>query len=280
MLPYPRIDPVIVHIGPMSLHWYGLMYLLGFGATYLLVRKQFFEDSQDLPPDSQQEIVTSQLNQLDELLFYLVLGVVLGGRLGYVIFYNLPYYLENPKEILAVWHGGMSFHGGAIGAVFAGWLYCRIHALDFWKWSDRFVVTVPVGLGLGRIGNFINGELFGRPTDVPWAMVFPEGGPVPRHPSQLYEALLEGALLFIILWPLRHRPWSDGKKSALFLMLYAICRITVEFFREPDPQLGYILWGWVTMGQILSLVFFVFGLFLWWALGKEHAQKKGAGLHF
>jgi phosphatidylglycerol:prolipoprotein diacylglycerol transferase len=269
MLPYPEIDPVMVHIGPVSVHWYGFMYLLGFVASYLLVRRQIFEGAQDFPPESREELVVSELKRLDELLFYLVLGVILGGRLGYVIFYNLPYYLRDPKEILAVWHGGMSFHGGTIGAISAGWLYCRIHGLDFWKWSDRFVVTAPIGLGLGRIGNFINGELFGRPTDVPWAMVFPQGGPVPRHPSQIYEALLEGVLLFIILWPLRLKPWPKGKKSALFLILYAVFRITVEFFREPDPQLGYILWGWVTMGQILSLAFLIFGLFLWWFSGRR-----------
>ncbi|MDL1957876.1 MAG: prolipoprotein diacylglyceryl transferase [Deltaproteobacteria bacterium] len=271
MLSFPDIDPVIIRIGPIGIRWYGLMYLLGFGAAYLLVRKQIFEECQNVPSGSRYHgpSAASQLSQLEGLLFSLVLGIILGGRLGYVLFYNFSYYLEHLLEIFAVWHGGMSFHGGVAGIVFSGWIYCKSHSLDFWKWSDRFVVTVPVGLGLGRIGNFINGELFGCPADVPWAMVFPQGGLVPRHPSQLYEALLEGLLLFIVLWPLRHRAWPYGRKLALFLVLYAVCRIVVEFFREPDPQLGYVFWGWVTMGQLLSLGFLVFGIILWWARGKS-----------
>jgi phosphatidylglycerol:prolipoprotein diacylglycerol transferase len=271
MLSFPDIDPVIIRIGPIDIHWYGLMYLLGFGASYLLVRKQIFEECHNAPSSPQYHgpSVVSQLSQLEGILFSLVLGIILGARLGYVLFYNFSYYLGHPLEIFAIWHGGMSFHGGVAGVVFSGWMYCKKHDLDFWKWSDRFVVTVPVGLGLGRIGNFINGELFGCAADVPWAMVFPQGGLVPRHPSQLYEALLEGLLLFIVLWPLRHMAWPYGRKLALFLVLYAICRIAVEFFREPDPQLGYIFLSWVTMGQLLSLGFLALGIILWWTRGKS-----------
>ena len=271
MLVFPDIDPVIIHIGPIGIHWYGLMYLLSFGAAYLLVRKQILEECQGALSDSQYHgpSAVSQLSQLEGLLFSLILGIILGGRLGYVLFYNFSYFLEHPLEIFAVWHGGMSFHGGVAGVILSGWIYCNKHDLDFWKWSDRFVVTAPVGLALGRIGNFINGELFGRPADVPWAMVFPQGGLAPRHPSQLYEALLEGLLLFLVLWPLRRKAWPCGRKLALFLVLYAICRIVVEFFREPDPQLGYVFLSWVTMGQLLSLVFFALGIILWWARGRK-----------
>jgi phosphatidylglycerol:prolipoprotein diacylglycerol transferase len=247
------------------------MYLFSFGAAYLLVRKQISEEYRNRLLSSQYNIppIASQLGQLEGLLFSLILGIILGGRLGYVIFYNFSYYLEHPGQIFAVWHGGMSFHGGLAGVVFAGWIYCKKHHLDFWKWADRFAVVAPVGLGLGRIGNFINGELFGRATDVPWAMVFPQGGPVPRHPSQLYEAILEGLLLFGILWPLRHQAWPAGRKLALFLVLYAIVRIIAEFFREPDPQIGYIFLNYVTMGQLLSSIFFVIGIIIWWSAGKR-----------
>lgn len=271
MLAFPDIDPVIIRIGPIGIHWYGLMYLLSFGAAYLLVRKQILEECQNALSDSQYHgpSAASQLSQLEGILFSLVLGIILGGRLGYVLFYNFSYFLEHPLEIFAVWHGGMSFHGGVAGVVFSGWIYCKRHDLDFWKWSDRFVVTAPVGLGLGRIGNFINGELFGRPADVPWAMVFPQGGQVPRHPSQLYEALLEGLFLFLVLWSFRRKVWPYGRKLALFLVLYAICRIVVEFFREPDPQLGYVFLSWVTMGQLLSLMFLALGIILWWARGRN-----------
>jgi phosphatidylglycerol:prolipoprotein diacylglycerol transferase len=271
MLAFPDIDPVIIRIGPIGIHWYGLMYLLGFGAAYLLVRKQILEECQSALSDSQYHgpSAASQLSKLEGILFSLVLGIILGGRLGYVLFYNFSYYIEHPLEIFAIWHGGMSFHGGVAGVILSGWIYCNKYDLDFWKWSDRFVVTAPVGLGLGRIGNFINGELFGRPADVPWAMIFPQGGQVPRHPSQLYEAMLEGLLLFLVLWPLRRKAWPYGRKLALFLVLYAICRIVVEFFREPDPQMGHVFLSWVTMGQLLSLVFLALGIILWWARGRS-----------
>ena len=264
MLPYPQIDPVILEIGPLALRWYGLMYLIGFLSSYFLVRRQI------LTSDNQTEnAITLELNHLDSLFLWLVIGIIAGGRLGYVLFYNLPYYSEHILEIFATWHGGMSFHGGAAGAIIAGWLYSRWNRIDFWLWADRFVVTAPIGLGLGRIGNFINGELYGRPSDVPWAMIFPGGGMIPRHPSQLYEAFLEGVLLFAILWPLSKKKWPYGRKLAIFLMLYAVVRTIAEFFREPDPQLGFVLLGVITMGQVLSLAFLGLGLFLWWYLGKR-----------
>ncbi len=255
MLPYPHIDPVLIRVGPVAVRWYGLMYLVGFLAGYGLVRKQLGEEGEEVP--------AREVPHLDGILLSVILGVVLGGRLGYVAFYNLDYYLHNPSEIIATWHGGMSFHGGALGACVGGWIYTRRHGLDFWKWADRFVVTAPVGLGLGRIGNFINGELFGRQSDVPWAMVFPQGGTIPRHPSQLYEALLEGVVLFCVLWPLRHRPWPHGRKLALFLVLYSVSRFFVEFFREPDPQVGFVALGWMTMGQVLSIAGALLGAGLW-----------------
>ena len=261
MVQYPHIDPVIVDVGPLSVRWYGFMYLLGFLASYLLVRLQIRHACK-----GNMEMLQREYLFLDGLLAWLIIGLILGGRLGYVLFYNLPYFIQNPQEIVATWHGGMSFHGGAIGALLAGWIYVRRRREDFFKWADRIVVTVPIGLGLGRIGNFINGELYGRPADpeiVPWAMIFPGGGLVPRHPSQLYEAFVEGVVLFSILWPLRNRPWPAGYKTALFFMLYGLFRFFVEFFREPDPQVGYIAFGWLTMGQLLSIALMLAAALLW-----------------
>ncbi len=254
MIAYPQIDPVIVHFGPLQIRWYGLMYVLGFIASYLLVRHQ---------------IGRFQLKELgrhfENLNLVLIISLVVGGRLGYVLFYNLPYYLQHPLEIVATWQGGMSFHGGLLGLVVAGYFYCRKHELDFWRTADVYVVTVPIGLGLGRIGNFINGELFGRVADVPWAMVFPGGGQLPRHPSQLYECLLEGVLLFIVLWNLKNRQvnrqWPSGAMLASFLIGYGILRWIVELFREPDAHLGFVAVG-LTMGQLLSGAMILAGVLL------------------
>ncbi len=272
MIPYPRLDPTIIEIGPLALRWYGLMYLLGFVASYILVKKQIREEYRHgLVNDLKKEEVL-----LEGIVVALVAGVILGGRLGYVLFYNLPYFLHNPIEIFKTWHGGMSFHGGAIGVVLAGWIYCKWHDTDFFKWADRFVVTVPIGLGLGRIGNFINGELFGRPTNMPWAMIFPQGGLVPRHPSQLYEAFFEGIILFSILWPLRKKRWPSGAKLALFFVLYGIIRFFLEFFREPDPQLGFIAFGWLTMGQLLSLFLIFLGFVLYLYVERKKSRQEVA----
>ncbi|WP_456430893.1 prolipoprotein diacylglyceryl transferase [Thermosulfuriphilus sp.] len=250
MLPYPKIDPEILRIGPLSIRWYGLMYVVGFSVAYLMVKRELLRLGR-----------SGLIPRLDSLLFYLVLGLIAGARLGYVLFYNLDYYLKHPLEIPATWHGGMSFHGGLLGAVLAGVIWCRRHREDFFFWADRFVLPAPIGLGLGRIANFINGELYGRVTQVPWAMVFPQGGPLPRHPSQLYEAFLEGPVLLSIMWVLRKKDWPSGVRLGVFLISYAGLRFFVEFFREPDPQLGFVL-GPLTMGQILSLIMFFAGVFL------------------
>ncbi|MHB8809563.1 MAG: prolipoprotein diacylglyceryl transferase [Desulfobulbaceae bacterium] len=265
MLTYPQIDPVIIAFGPLKVRWYGLMYVLGFAATYLLVKYQ-------LRRFRWQELA----ERVDNLNLYLILGVIIGGRLGYVFFYQPAYFLAHPLEVFATWQGGMSFHGGCIGVILAGALFCRYHRLNFWKGADLYVVTIPLGLGFGRLGNFINGELYGRVTDVPWGMVFPGAGLLPRHPSQLYEALLEGVLLFIILWTVKHKPWQKassrlwphGSMLALFLILYGLVRIVVEWFREPDPYLGLLMFR-MTMGQLLSTIMIIAGLALWGLLAVK-----------
>lgn len=248
MIPFPNIDPVIIKIGPLSVRWYGVMYLIGFASSYLLVRYQV-----------KKKKIALNVKDIDSLYSFLIIGLLAGARLGYIIFYNLGYYLKNPLEIFIFWHGGMSFHGGLIGSIVAGILFCRKFRMDFWQVSDLVVVTAPIGLGLGRLANFINGELFGRVTDVPWAMIFPEGGPLTRHPSQLYEFFLEGVLLFVILWILKGKGFRSGILSSLFLILYGLIRFFVEFFREPDPQLGFIL-GPFTMGQMLSMLMVTLGI--------------------
>ncbi len=252
MIAYPNIDPDIIRIGPVAIRWYGMMYALGFAASYFLVKYQIKNQNLKGKTKQQAEAMPSQLF-LDSLYTFLILGLVLGARLGYVLFYDLQTYVRNPLEIFAVWHGGMSFHGGMVGCLVAGYLCCLKYRVDFWKTADLVIVTAPIGLGLGRIGNFINGELFGRVTDVSWGMVFPDGGPLPRHPSQLYEFLLEGVLLFLILWTVKNKKLTPGVLSGLFLVFYGVFRFSVEFFREPDPQLGFIA-GPFTMGQILSVL--------------------------
>ncbi|GAB4413416.1 MAG: prolipoprotein diacylglyceryl transferase [Thermodesulfovibrionales bacterium] len=247
MIQYPNISPEILRIGPFAVRWYGVMYLLGFASSYLLVKYQIKKKGLSLGRD----FVTS-------LYSYIILGLLAGARLGYVIFYNLSYYIQHPLEIFAVWHGGMSFHGGLIGSIVAGIVFCKKYRIDFWLVSDLVIVTAPIGLGLGRLGNFINGELYGRVTNVPWSMVFPSGGPLPRHPSQIYEFLLEGVTLFAILWFLKDKNLKAGVISSLFLILYGMFRFTVEFFREPDLQLGFII-GPFTMGQVLSAGMIAFG---------------------
>lgn len=253
MLPYPDIDPDIFRIGPIRIRWYGLMYLLGFIASYLLIPRQ-----------KRSKEIGLQGSRVDSLVFYVFIGLIAGARLGYVLFYqyhDLADFFSRPLEIIAVWQGGLSFHGGLIGCILAGWLFSRRNKMPFWAVADSAVVTAPIGLGLGRIGNFINGELYGRPTDVPWAMVFPGAGPLPRHPSQLYEALMEGAVLFVLLWVLRKRAFPDGMMIALFLFFYGVFRFFIEFFREPDTHLGFIL-GFLTMGQLLSAAMILAGVAL------------------
>lgn len=248
MLTYPEIDPVILRIGPLAIRWYGVMYLVGFAAAYWIIR--VLARRRDLPLDK---------TGVSDLLFYGVVGVIAGGRLGYTLFYNPGYYLRHPLEIFAVWEGGMSFHGGLLGVVVATLLFCWRRKLPVLLTGDILVTAATVGLGCGRLGNFINGELWGKVTDLPWGMVFPGAGPLPRHPSQLYEMLLEGVFLFLLLWWLHRRRSQAGVPFFTFFLAYGMVRFAVEFVREPDAHLGY-LWAGATMGQLLSLPMIAFGL--------------------
>lgn len=266
MLPFPNIDPVLVNIGPLQVRWYGLMYVLGFTASYFLVLYQISRHK-----------FTELAEHFENLNLVLIVSVILGGRIGYVLFYNFDYYLHHPLEIFATWSGGMSFHGACLALIVGGWWYTHRNSIDFWKSADIYVATIPVGLGLGRIGNFINGELYGKPTDLPWAMVFPYGGPIARHPSQLYEAALEGVVLFLVLWSARNKPWRNsacwphGSILALFLIAYGIFRMGIELVREPDQQLGY-LFSIMTMGQLLSSLMVAGGMVLW--IGRIRYTKS------
>ncbi len=249
-IPFPAIDPVAVSIGPIAICWYALAYIVG-----LLIGWRYCLALSGRAP----HLVSRQ--HVDDFLVWATLGVVLGGRIGYVLFYQLGYYVLHPLEALFVWHGGMSFHGGAIGVTVAIILYCRGRRLPIFAFSDIIVEAIPIGLFFGRIANFINGELYGRETDVPWAMIFPNGGPVPRHPSQLYEATCEGILLFLLLFAAerlgaRRRP---GLVTGIFLAGYAVARMSGELFRQPDPQLGFLIFG-TTMGQLLSIPLLIAGV--------------------
>jgi phosphatidylglycerol---prolipoprotein diacylglyceryl transferase len=253
-----NIDPILVKFGPIQVSWYGLMYVFGFFASYLLVRYQM----------KRKDFGVSKL-EVENLYFYLILGLVIGARLGYVLFYDLKMYLADPLEIFAIWHGGMSFHGGLIGVLIVGIFFSWKNKKSFLKIADLFIVTAPIGLGFGRIGNFINGELYGRVTQVPWAMIFPtDKDLLPRHPSQLYESALEGGVLFLILWFLKDKKLPTGGLLAIFLSLYGLFRFFVELFREPDPQLGFIL-GPFTMGQTLSAFMIIGGIILFLYLKRR-----------
>jgi phosphatidylglycerol:prolipoprotein diacylglycerol transferase len=263
MLPYPHFDPVLVRIGPIAIRWYGLLYASGIAASYLLVRHQIKKmgPKEGGRKGSKKTDANLSLEFLDPFYLYLVSGIVLGARLGYILFYDFANYANDWLRIFAIWRGGLSFHGGLVGGLLAGYLSCRKFKVDFWRVTDMVMITVPVGLGLGRIGNFINGELYGRVTGVPWGMVFPAGGPMPRHPSQVYEFMLEGVILFVILWSLKNRRPAPGVMTALFLILYGLFRFLAEFFRQPDAQLGFIA-GPFTMGQVLSVLTALLGLIL------------------
>ncbi len=258
---FPQIDPVIFQIGPLAIRWYGMMYLLGFLAGYLLIRH--LSRFRGLALDS---------DGVSDLLFQCVLGVVLGGRLGYVLFYNPGQYLNNPLEAFAIWQGGMSFHGGLLGVVVAAILFCRRRKLPVLLVGDILVTSATIGLGFGRLGNFINAELWGRVTDVPWGVVFPGAGPLPRHPSQLYEACLEGLVLFIVLYLLHRRRVTEGIPFFTFFLGYGLFRFLVEFVRQPDAHLGF-LWGGATMGQLLSLPMILLGVSgIVWVLRRGGAR--------
>lgn len=263
MLKYPEIDPVALQIGPISIHWYGIMYLIGFGAAWWLGSRRAKVQGAVFKPE-----------QVSDLIFYGALGVILGGRLGYILFYDLANYLSNPLNIFKIWQGGMSFHGGLVGVLIAMWLFGKKYKRSFFQVTDFIAPMVPIGLGAGRIGNFINGELWGRVSDVPWAMTTRPGIPA-RHPSQLYEAFLEGIVLFLILWFFSSRPRPTMAVSALFLIFYGLFRFSVEFVRTPDDQIGYLAFGWLTMGQVLSTPMVILGIVLiWLAYNKENKITK------
>nr|WP_315924376.1 prolipoprotein diacylglyceryl transferase [Mesorhizobium sp. SP-1A] len=262
VLPFPNIDPVIVHLGPLAIHWYGVGYIVGILFAWWYAKR--LVTNPRLWPEGPAPM---KPEDLDDFIVWAAVGVVVGGRTGYVLFYDLPRYLANPLDIFAVWQGGMSFHGGLLGTVLAMVLFARSRGIRPWSLIDVVAAGVPVGLGLVRLANFINSELWGRPTDVPWAVVFPTGGPFPRHPSQIYEALLEGLVLFLVLRFLTHsrlKLKTPRFVGGAFVCGYGLSRIFAEFFREPDAQLGYLLGtNWLTMGMVLSTPMVLFGI---WAM--------------
>jgi phosphatidylglycerol:prolipoprotein diacylglycerol transferase len=268
-----NLNPVALHLGPLQIRWYGVMYALSFILGYYLI--SYLAPKRGVP-----------LNRdgAAELIIYLAAGVLIGGRLGYVLFYNLPFYLRHPGKIAAVWGGGMSFHGGLIGVIIGGLLFSRKTRIGFWTLADLVVPLVPLGLFLGRIGNFINGELWGRPADVPWAIIFPNaplihGVLVARHPSQLYEAFLEGLVLFAVLWIFAQRRRPDGVIVGIFLIFYGLFRCFAEVYREPDPQLG-LIGGFISMGQILSIPMILAGIgLIVWARHRSRASAATTSIN-
>jgi len=283
MLTYPEINPIAVQLGPIAIHWYGLMYLIGFIGGWILLQRRIQRFNLNWDGD-----------ELSDLVFYIVLGVIFGGRLGYVLFYNLPFYLANPLQALAIWGGGMSFHGGLLGVMLAIWLHGRKYKRGFFEIADQLVPVVPIGLGAGRIGNFINGELWGRVTNLPWAMQLPcadsrfvnycngrtTGYSAPHHPTQLYEFFLEGVVLFLVLWWFARKPRPRMAASGLFALLYGVFRFLVEFVRLPDAQLGYLAFGWVTMGQVLSLPLIAVGILLLWLAYRRKPNNSSPDVQF
>ncbi|WP_028357233.1 prolipoprotein diacylglyceryl transferase [Brackiella oedipodis] len=263
MLTHPQFDPIAFSIGPLSVHWYGLMYLLGFAVAWALAS---FHIKKGLSPISTK--------QMEDTIFYVVLGVVLGGRLGYVLFYQPSYYFSHPSHIFAIWDGGMSFHGGLLGVLTVILLQAWRYGLTFFQLADFVAPLVPPALAFGRWGNFINGELWGRPTNGQWGMIFPSAGDsLPRHPSQLYELTLEGVVLFLILWCFSSKPRPTGQISALFLIFYGLFRFLVEYTREPDRYLGTLALG-LSMGQWLSVPMIVFGILLFVISARKQTPAR------
>ena len=261
MLPYPQIDPVAIALGPLKIHWYGLMYLIGIGGAWWLAsrRLQAFDASWSK-------------DRLSDLVFWVAMGVIVGGRLGYVMFYDPDNsYLHDPLRVLQIWDGGMAFHGGLVGVLLCTWWFARKTGTGFMRLMDFIAPLVPIGLGAGRIGNFINAELWGKVTDVPWAMIFPtDPQQLPRHPSQLYQFALEGVALFIILWLFTRKPRPTGSVMGLFGLCYGLFRFIVEFVRVPDTQIGYLAFRWLTMGQVLCIPMILLGAgMMAWAYRRE-----------
>ncbi|WP_421357882.1 prolipoprotein diacylglyceryl transferase [Agrobacterium rosae] len=260
-MPFPNIDPVAIHIGPLPIHWYGIAYVFGIMLGWYYARRLSLADR--LWPHDKSPITPVHL---DDFIVWAAAGIVLGGRIGYILFYDMGAVIENPIRALQIWNGGMSFHGGLIGTTVAMILFARRNGIPAWSMFDIIAAVAPLGLFFGRIANFINGELWGRLTDVPWAVIFPTGGPFARHPSQLYEAGLEGIVLSIVLAILIYgfkALKSPGTVTGVFVCGYALSRIFVEFFREPDAQIGYLAGNWLTMGMVLSTPMFLLGV---WAV--------------
>jgi phosphatidylglycerol:prolipoprotein diacylglycerol transferase len=268
IMPFPNIDPIAFSIGPLAIHWYGLAYVAGIMLGWLYARRIAGNDA--LWPENTSPVTKAQL---DDFIVWITLGIVLGGRIGYITFYDLPFIIEDPIRAIQIWNGGMSFHGGIIGTTLAIILFARRNGIPLWSLFDIVAAVVPIGLFFGRIANFVNGELWGRLTDVPWAVIFPTGGPFARHPSQLYEASLEGIVLLFLLALLIYgfrALKSPGLIAGVFLCGYAASRIFVEFFREPDVQLGYLLGtNWLTMGMVLSSPMILLGI---WAMARSRRQ--------
>lgn len=280
VITYPEIDPVLVSLGPLKVHWYGVMYLIGFIGGWWLGRIRAARPGSGWTPE-----------QVDDMVFHIVIGVVVGGRLGYTLFYGSANFLHDPLSLLRVWEGGMSFHGGLIGVLIAMWLLARKQGRTFFDTTDTIAPLVTVGLGTGRLGNFINAELWGGPTNLPWGMRVPcvdapllcERLGVSKgtfyspavHPNQLYELLLEGLVLFLILWLFSAKPRPRMAVSGLFLLCYGIFRFGIEFVRMPDAHLGYLAFGWVTMGQVLTLPMILFGVFLMILAYRQQDRLKG-----
>jgi phosphatidylglycerol---prolipoprotein diacylglyceryl transferase len=266
MLQHPQFNPVALQLGPVAIHWYGITYLVAFGLFLFLAVRRTRQPHYAAAGWTKRDV--------EDLLFYGVVGVVLGGRLGYALFYKAAHYAAHPLEILEVWKGGMSFHGGLLGVIAAMLVFAHLRRRPFWEVTDLVAPCVPTGLASGRIGNFINGELWGRPADpsLPWAMVFPQSGtPEPRHPSQLYQFALEGILLFVILWLYARHPRPTGRVSAAFLIGYGTFRFIAEYFREPDSFLGLLALN-MSMGQWLCLPMVGAGIALWWWSGRRLAS--------
>ena len=264
MLHHPQIDPIAIQLGPIAIHWYGLMYLLGFTAVWLLGRYRIQKGQTEF-----------SLRDLEDLIFYSIVGVVVGGRLGYALIYKPAYYLSHPMEILYIWEGGMSFHGGLLGVILVWLWFARSRNRHLLEIGDFLAPMIPLGLAAGRWGNFVNGELWGRPTDMPWGMVFPWVDAQARHPSQLYQMAFEGLLLFAFLWWYSSKPRRLGQVSGMFLVGYGAARFLVEFTREPDDFLGLLAAG-LSMGQLLSVPMMLAGAFiLWKSAEKSSPQQKG-----
>ncbi len=264
MLTFPEFNPIAVEIGPLKVHWYGIMYLVGFASAWWLGTRRARQEGSAWSPD-----------QLSDLIFYGALGAVLGGRIGYTIFYVGEKFIADPLMIFRVWEGGMSFHGGFLGVLFAMFIYAQKQNRKFFDVMDFLAPLTPIGLGAGRIGNFINGELWGRTTDVPWGMVFPGAGALPRHPSQLYEFFLEGIVLFLIVWFFSAKKRPRMAVSGVFALGYGLFRFIVEFARQPDSHLNFIAFDWLTMGQLLSTPMIILGIvLLWLAYNKNTVDQS------